>query len=188
MIRLFVALALPETVRLHLSMLNGGVPGARWIAPENHHITLRFIGSVENSVADDIDAALSTVSTPPLELSIQGVGYFGKANAARSLWAGIEQNDALNHLQAKIESALTRAGLAPEHRRFVPHVTLARLKRAPSGRVEQFVADHAGFRSAPIMIDHFTLFSSFLSSSGAIYLPEAEYFLQDQRTAFAYGC
>lgn len=188
MIRLFVALPLPESVRLHLSMLNGGVPGARWIPSENYHITLRFIGNVENHVADDIDAALSTISTAPFELSFSGVGYFGKASAARSLWAGIARNGALDHLQAKIEPALTRAGLAPEHRRFVPHVTLARLKRAPSGRVEQFVADHAGFRSAPITIDRFALFSSFLSSSGAIYTPEAEYFLEAQSRAIGYGC
>lgn len=175
MIRLFVALALPKTVQLQLSALTGGVPGARWLKPDNLHLTLRFIGEVENNVADDIDATLSSVSTMPFDLSLSGTGFFGKADFTRQIWAGVAPNDALIHLQTKIEAAIIRAGLPAEQRRFSPHVTLARLKRAPSVRVEQFVADHAGFRAGPITIDRFTLFSSFLSSSGAIHTPEVEY-------------
>ncbi len=158
-------------------MLGCGVPGARWVRPENMHLTLRFIGEVENGTADDVDAALGTVAAAPFDLSFAGVGHFGKPSAARILWAGVNPNDALDHLQAKVEAAVTRAGLPAEQRRFSPHITLARLKRAQSGRVEQFVAEHAGFRAAPITIDRFVLYSSFLSSSGAIYTLEAEYSL-----------
>ena len=175
MIRLFVALALPETLRLRLASLGGGVPDARWTAPDNLHLTLRFIGEVENGVADDLDAALGGIGASGFDLTLSGVGHFGKADAARILWAGVEPSEPLNHLQAKIEAAVVRAGLPAEQRRFSPHVTLARLKRAPGPRVEQFVADHDDFRAAPIEIDRFTLFSSFLSSSGAIHRPEAEY-------------
>ena len=175
MIRLFVALTLPESLRLRLSALGGGVPGARWVKPENLHLTLRFIGEVDTGMADDVDAALNEVDAPAFDVSFVGAGYFGKPDAARILWAGIEANDILHHLQAKVESALVRTGLQPEKRRFSPHVTLARLKQAPANRVEQFVADHAGFRAGPVPIDRFTLYSSFLSSSGAIYTPEADY-------------
>ncbi len=175
MIRLFVALALPEPLQFQLSSLDGGVPGARWVKPENRHLTLRFIGEVDRGVADDIDAALGGIEAPAFQLSISGVGHFGKPDAARILWAGVEPNGALDHLHSKVEAAAMRAGLPAEQRRFSPHVTLARLRRAPGNRVEQFVADHAGFRAAPITIDRMTLFSSFLSSSGAIYTPEAEY-------------
>ncbi len=175
MIRLFIALSIPESVQLRLSSLYGGVPNARWVKPENLHLTLRFIGEVENGAADDLDAALSGIVAPVFDLCISGVGHFGKADAARTLWAGIETNDALNQLQAKVESAVVRAGLPAAQRRFLPHITLARPKRSPANRVEQFVADHAGFHAGPIIIDHVTLYSSFLSSSGAIYRPEAEY-------------
>ena len=175
MIRLFVALALPQTIQLQLSTLTGGVPCARWVKPENLHSTLRFIGEVENSVADDIDATLTGLSAIPLDLSLSSVGFFGKADWSRQLWAGVTLSDALIHLQAKIEVAIVRAGLPAEQRRFSPHVALARLKRTPAVRVEQFVAENAGFRAGPIKIDRFTLFSSFLSSSGAIHTPEAEY-------------
>jgi 2'-5' RNA ligase len=175
MIRLFIALALPEPLRNQLASFNGGVPGARWLRPENMHLTLRFIGEVDKGVADDLDVALRGVEAPSFDLTLSGVGHFGKPDAARILWAGVEPNGALDHLHSKVETAATRAGLPADQRRFSPHVTLARLRHAPGNRVEQFVADHAGFRAAPITIDRVTLFSSFLSSSGAIHTPEAEY-------------
>jgi 2'-5' RNA ligase len=180
MIRLFVALALPQPLQLQLASLDGGVPGARWVKPEYRHLTLRFIGEVDRSIADDLDVVLGGIEAPSFELTLSGVGQFGKPDAARILWAGVEPNGALDHLQMKIEAAVARAGLPVEQRRFSPHVTLARLRRAPGNRIEQFVADHAGFRAEPITIDRFTLFSSFLSSSGAIYTPEAEYPLAGQ--------
>lgn len=178
MLRLFVGIALPEPIRLRLATLQGGVPDARWVKPENFHLTLRFVGEVDSGVADDLDAALGGVSAPAFDLALSGVGHFGKAEAARVLWAGVAPNPALDHLQSKVEAATIRAGLPAEQRRFSPHVTLARPKRAPGSRIEQFVADNAGFRTEPIPVDRFTLFSSFLSASGAIYTPEAEYPLQ----------
>lgn len=187
MIRLFVALTLPESLRMRLASLGGGVPGARWVKPENLHLTLRFIGEVDEGMAEDIDAALADVSASSFDLRLAGVGHFGKPEAARILWAGIETNDAVDRLRASIESALVRAGLPAEKRRFSPHVTLARLRGAPGNRVEQFVAENAGFRADPVAIDHFTLYSSFLSSSGAIYTPEAEYPLVGREEHAPYG-
>ncbi len=181
MIRLFVALAIPETLRPRLSMLCAGVPGARWVRPENYHLSLRFVGEVEHGVADDVDAALGMVSAAPFEIGLAGVGCFGKADAARLLWAGVEPSAGLNQLQAKVEAAVERAGLPAEQRRFSPHVTLGRPRRAPAVRVERFVADHGDFRAGLFAIDRFILYSSFLSSSGAIYTPEAEYRLEDYR-------
>jgi len=180
MIRLFVALALPETAQMRLASLDGGVPGARWVKPQHRHLTLRFIGEVDRGIADDLDIALGGIEAPSFELTLSGIGHFGKPDAARTLWAGVEPNGALDYLQSKVEAAAMRAGLPAEQRRFSPHVTLARLRHAPGNRVEQFVADHAGFRAPPITIDRFTLFSSFLSASGAIYTPEAEYPLAGQ--------
>ena len=139
-LRLFVAIDLPESVTDSLERICTGLPGARWIDPDQYHLTLRFIGEVENGVGDDLDAALAGISAPAFDLTLSGVGHFGKAAAARILWAGAEPNDALNHLQAKIETAVMHAGLPAEQRRFSPHVTLARLKRAPGKCVEQFVS------------------------------------------------
>jgi 2'-5' RNA ligase len=173
--RLFVALELPEQVRLRLQILSGGVPGAAWVRPESLHLTLRFIGEVDGGWGQDIDAALAGISAPGFDLGLAGVGCWESKGRANALWVGVDKNPALTHLQAKIESALVRLGLEPEPRKFAPHVTLARLKDAPVPRVGAFLSDHALFRLPPFSVEHFVLFSSFLSRSGAIYTPEATY-------------
>ncbi|HAA93264.1 MAG TPA: RNA 2',3'-cyclic phosphodiesterase [Rhodospirillaceae bacterium] len=178
MIRLFVGLALPEANCLRLASLGGGVPGARWIAPENMHVTLKFLGDVENGAAEDIDSALATVACHPVQLRLKGVGFFGQPRNARILWAGVEESETLIRLYAKIEAALEAIGIARETRNFAPHVTLARLKKSPAGRLESFVAEHGLFSDGPVEISSFALFSSYLASSGAIYTPEAIYPLE----------
>src|SRR3546814_8570820 len=95
MIRLFTALSLPDAVRSRLAMLQSGVPGARWIRPENLHVTLRFIGEVDQHVAADLDAELARTVAPGFDLSLDGVGHFGPARKPTSLWAGIGRSEAL---------------------------------------------------------------------------------------------
>src|SRR5262249_58011503 len=88
MIRLFTAIELPESVRLQLSLLQGGMPGARWVSSENMHLTLRFIGEVSEAVARDIDDMLADIREPSFSLALRGVGEFGR-NEGRALWAGV---------------------------------------------------------------------------------------------------
>lgn len=178
MIRLFAALPLPEHVRTRLQMLQSGIQGARWVKPENFHLTLRFIGGVEHGLADDIDTALAGVTIPQFSLSLSNVGFFGKTEKARILWAGVDNQPMLTRLQAKVEQSLQRVGLPPETHRFTPHVTLARLKNARPAHVTSFVEDNAAFKTSVFPIDRFVLYSSFLSQSGAIYTPEVEYRLE----------
>ena len=131
MIRLFVALALPAAIKAQLALLSGGIPGARWVPPENYHLTLRFIGEVESWRAEEVDEALANIRARPFMLSLRGLGLFEKAGRISSLWVGVEKTDQLGLLQAKVETALQRIGLEPERKRFAPHVTLARTDRAP---------------------------------------------------------
>jgi RNA 2',3'-cyclic 3'-phosphodiesterase len=176
MIRLFVALELPMSVRARLALLAGGVPGARWQRQDQMHLTLRFIGEVDEGVARDIDDALSTVRAPAFTLELSGVGDFGGRDP-HTLWAGVRANRALVHLQKKAESALVRVGLEAETRKYTPHVTLARLRNAPREKVAEFVAHHALFASGPIEVDSFALFSSHLGGDGAVYRVERKYAL-----------
>lgn len=176
--RLFVAIALPDLLRSRLSGLCSGLPGARWVAPENLHLTLRFIGEVEGHDAEDIDAALSAIRSPRFSLTLSGVGDFGDGRRLRSLWVGVEPDEKLERLQAKVEQAVQRAGQPPEKRKFKPHVTLARFNSHPGGRLERYYAEHALFRALPFEVTDFTLFSSYLSHEGAIYSPEALYPLE----------
>lgn len=171
MLRLFVGIALPPELKLRLSLICAGVPGARWVDAGNLHVTLRFIGEVDEATAGDIDAALARIRAAAFPLTLAGVGHFGE----RNLWAGVEHNAALLHLHDKVESALVRAGLPPEGRRYAPHVTLARLKGKADARLRSFLSEHALFRSDPFAVTHFSLVASLLTKSGAIYEDQADY-------------
>ncbi len=144
MIRLFVGLQLPEAVRERLAGLAHPLPRARWVARDNLHLTLRFIGAVDGAAAADIDDALARIAVPSFEITIAGDGQFDSRGRARALWAGVERSETLRALYGKIEQALKRAGQPPEGRRFSPHVTLARLRDVPLAKVAPFVASHAG--------------------------------------------
>ena len=173
--RLFVALDLPRSLRERLSWMAGGLPGARWVAPENYHVTLRFIGELPGWRAEEVDIALAGLRAPGFTLQLAGIGTHEKGGKVNALWAGVERNLQLDHLQTKIETALQRAGLERERRRFVPHVTLARLDSIPEAKVAAWVAGHNLFRSDPVPVEHFTLFSSRLGKEQAAYVPEVEY-------------
>jgi 2'-5' RNA ligase len=175
MIRLFVALALPAAIKTQLAMLAGGIPGARWLPPENYHLTLRFIGEVEHWRADEIDQALANIRARPFELSLRGVGTFEKGGRFSALWVGVEKTDQLSFLQAKVEAALQRIDLEPERKRFAPHVSLARIEKAAPEKVIGYVQAHNLFRAPPVEVEHFTLFSSRLGKEAAVYVPEVEY-------------
>lgn len=173
--RLFVAIPLPETIQIQLSMLQSGLQGARWISPENIHLTLRFIGEVRNDLASDIDMALDEIRAPAFDLELDGIGNFARGKHPHALWVAVGKSEPLLHLQAKIESALVRLGLDPEARKYTPHVTVARLKDVRKGRVEDWAAAHGAFRTPPFPVDRFALFSSHLKSEGALYIEEASY-------------
>src|SRR5690606_3249826 len=173
--RLFVALPIPETVRRQLGLICAGLPGARWMPPENLHITLRFLGELSGGAMDDVDAALSGISAPRFELNLAGVGHFGGGGRLRAVWAGVAREPALLHLRDKIESAVVRAGIEPERQKYLPHVTLTRPKGTPLPKLQEFLTIHALFRSAPWEVTHFSLYSSFLAHESAIYREERRY-------------
>jgi RNA 2',3'-cyclic 3'-phosphodiesterase len=177
MIRLFVALALPDAVAQPLLLLQAGVPGARWSAREQLHLTLRFIGEVDGRDGEAIDDALSQIRSPGFTLELKGVGEFG-GKMPRALWTGVREEEDVAHLQRKIETALQRIGLVAEERKYKPHVTLARLRAAPIGRVMDYLADHALYASAPFAVNAFILYSSHLAPGGSIYRAEKTYGLQ----------
>ncbi len=175
--RLFVAIDFPEAVRDRLATLAGGVPGARWVPSEQFHLTLRFIGEVDHGQLDDIVEALAGIEAREFPVRIKGVGHFPPRGAPRVLWAGIEDGDGPARLHGKIEAALARLGVAPDRRKFFPHVTLARLRDAPLGRVRDFLARHADFASEPVAVSAFHLYSSLLGAGGAVHRIEASYAL-----------
>jgi 2'-5' RNA ligase len=141
---------------------------------EQLHLTLRFIGEVDGRDAAAIDDALGQIHGPKFTLELKGVGEFG-GKTPRALWAGVANADDVVHLQRKIETALQRIGIDAEERKFKPHVTLARLRAAPAGRVMDYLADHALYASAPFQVNTFILYSSHMSPNGSLYRAERAY-------------
>jgi len=174
-VRLFVGVNLPDEIRHRLAALSAGVNGAKWVAPENFHITLRFIGEVDRHQAADLDGALADIRAPAFDLALREVGKFGSRGRLRALWAGLESSGALVHLHDKVERASVRAGIEPEQRKFKPHVTLARFKRTPDHAAAGFLEDHAGLASDDFFVDQFVLFESTLGNQGAHYTPLRSY-------------
>lgn len=173
--RLFVAIELPESVVTTLAETQCGVPGARWVTPDRMHCTLRFIGEVEATAASVVEDVLGFARARPFEVTVRGLGWFPERAPPRVLWAGIDPRDPLTALRRTVQSALNRAGIAREKQRFIPHVTLARLARAPLERVREWVLQHDAVTTEPFEVDRFVLFSSQLTPNGPIYRREAIY-------------
>ena len=177
MLRLFVGIEFPPELRLRLSLLQSGVAGAKWVDPGNFHLTLRFIGEIDEGTAADVDEALLRLKARPFSLQLAGVGVFG-GDKPRQLWVGAEREPALATLQSKIETALIRVGLPPEPRKFAPHVTLARLREPKRADIQQFLAAQAQFRAEPLRVDRFSLIASYPTKAGSVYEDQADYELQ----------
>jgi 2'-5' RNA ligase len=172
--RLFVALRLPPAIRQRLLALQDAVAGARWQDDEQLHLTIRYIGEVERPVAEDVAAALERLATPAIRLCLSRVGWFdgdGGARGGGALWAGVDPREPLAALHRKVDQACVRAGLAPERRSFVPHVTLARLprRRTDAAAIARWLGRHAALASEPFDATHLVLYESHLGTGGATY-------------------
>ncbi len=173
--RLFVALRPPAPVRDALTDLMEGLPGARWQDDEQLHLTLRFIGEVDARVADDVAVALAGVAHPPVAVALDRVGSFDTRGRVNAVWAGVRPRGALDHLHRKIDQALVRAGLEPERRAYLPHITLARFSRGDAVDPQAWIARHAGLASPPFTMRHFALYESHTGHAGATYEIVARY-------------
>jgi len=175
--RLFVAIDLPESIRQQLSSLCCGLPGARWVSPEQMHLTLRFIGDVDGRQLSLIREALAELPGVPFFLRLENIGFFPPRGNPRVVWVGIQKNEQLVQLRNRIESALVRTGLEPEGRKFSPHITLARLKNTPASRIGAYLVHNSFFATEKFPVNKFLLYSSVLNSKGAKHYIEEAYLL-----------
>lgn len=167
--RLFAAIALPESLKSRIALMQGGIPGARWVDRDNLHLTLAFIGEVDDETAERAAEALETVRAEPFPLTLQGCGLFSKGKHPESLWLGIEPSEELMHLQKSLCRALEMARAPLEARKFTPHVTLARLKRADEGQLAEFIAAHSLFTAPAFEVNGFFLYESLETKNGRVY-------------------
>jgi len=173
--RLFIAVDLPETIKENLESMSFGIPGAKWVSPEQLHLTVRFVGEVDGAMFRDIKNVLDEVSMASFSLQLKGVGYFPPRGAPRVLWIGLEKSGPLQLLRKKIDSALLRIRVEPEGRKFAPHITLARLRNSPVQKIANFLSGNGLFSQEPFQVEDFKLYSSILSPKGAYHKVERIY-------------
>lgn len=172
--RLFVAIRPAAPVRARLLGLAIGIPGARWQSNDQIHCTLRFIGEVDHHQAEDIAALLGHVRHPAMTLALGSVGTFERGDRIDTLWIGVQPREPLKTLHDKIDRVLRQAGIAPDPRAFVPHITLARFGRraSPPGDIASRIAPPP---AEPFAATAFDLCESHLGSEGAVYETVARY-------------
>jgi 2'-5' RNA ligase len=173
-VRLFAAISVPDEIAERLAPLQRDVFGARWRPREALHVTLRFFGDLREDVARDLDHELAQIRATPFEISLSGMGSFG-GREPDALWAGVAPSDPLKHLAKACERAARRAGLAPEPRKFTPHVTLAYCKGTTDRDAALFLAQHAEFVTAPFWVEQFALYSSWQTKATNSYVEEVVY-------------
>lgn len=175
--RLFVGIRPPVAIRDLLTATMSGAQGVRWQSDEQLHITLRYIGEVERPVAEDVAAMLGQMRAARFDLAVQGVGLFDRGSRhPTALWAGVRPHDAIADLHRKIDRTIVRAGLEPERRAYLPHITLARIS-GRSAVVLPWIAANARLRSETFAVTSFLLFESHLDREGARYEAVARYAL-----------
>ena len=172
--RLFTGVEIPPAVGQALAALRGGLPGARWIDTENYHLTLRFIGDVDDTAAQEVVSLLGRTPRARFELRLDGVTSFG-GKRPRAVVATVAPSLPLIEIQAEQERLMQRIGLEPEGRKYTPHVTLARLRDASSRDVAEYLAARGLFRAPPFEVSRYVLFSARASVGGGPYVVEAGY-------------
>ena len=163
--RLFTGVEIPPAVARSLAMMRGGLPGARWIDPENYHLTIK---------SGEIAGMLGRVHRQTFDLRLDGLTSFG-GRKPRAVVAALAPVAPLMELQAEHDRLLQRLGLEPEGRKYTPHVTLARLRDSSSRQVAEYLAARGHYRSSPFGISRFVLFSSRASVGGGPYVVEEAY-------------
>ncbi len=178
MIRLFVAIDMPLAIRSLLHEMARELQGVRPVPRDQLHLTLKFIGDVEEDRLPSLTKALAAVESPHFPLVLRGVGYFPPRGMPRIVWAGITPRVELSLLHSRVNGILAGVGVAGDSRSFVPHITLARLKSPNHHAVRHFLEKYQNFETDSFLIGNFQLYSSRLTSGGAIHSLEALYALE----------
>lgn len=155
-------------------MARVGMAGARWIEPDDFHITLRFFGDMGPSQARELAGFLAECVARPFDIRIEGLGCFGGGHP-KAIWAGVKADGALDELHRAHDRAARSAGLEPDPRRYTPHVTLARLRRVRPDTVARFLEAYGGFASGPFEASRAVLLSSTPGVGGGPYVIEDVY-------------
>ncbi|MEO0076828.1 MAG: RNA 2',3'-cyclic phosphodiesterase [candidate division WOR-3 bacterium] len=182
-IRAFIAVEIPQKVRTEICQLIDRFAqtgqSVKWVKPENLHITLLFLGDIDQNFLQQSIEQLTGIakSEKGFKMSLKNFGAFPSQRMPRVVWIGVDQGaQALIDLQAKIEAAFTTIGYKPEERKFHPHLTIGRVRERMSNAEQVF---NTRYQSEVFTINSLVLFKSTLTPQGPIYEKIKEfYFLE----------
>jgi 2'-5' RNA ligase len=180
-VRSFVAIELPEELRLALNTLQTRLkshnqPFVKWVDPYGVHLTLKFLGNIAVGRIDEIIGAMREAAEgiPVFQLKIKGLGVFPNLKRVQVAWVGLNgEINMLSQLQQRIETGLSRFGFARESRPFAPHLTLARVRDRASAEERQafgqLIASTVLEADYSFEVAAISLIKSQLTREGAIY-------------------
>lgn len=178
--RLFVSIPLPGYAQDRLARLREKQSGFRWVPREQIHLTLRFIGEVDEALEGRICESLGQIVVEPFILPIQEVATFPVRGHPNVVFVGVARgHPRLFQLQHRVEQRLVQLGIEPERRAYRPHITLARTTKAAPETVYRYVKKYRDFEAPPIRVDRFSLYSSELREEGALHHEEATWHLAE---------
>ncbi|MDD2309712.1 MAG: RNA 2',3'-cyclic phosphodiesterase [Desulfuromonadaceae bacterium] len=173
--RLFIAIKIPDNIKMAIGSLRVDIPGARWVPAEQIHLTLAFLGEVKEVVAGGVTEELGRIQLPEFILHFSGTGCFPDRHRPRVLWIGVQPHPHLQALAAMVRTAVLACDIPQEERPFSPHITLVRLKPAPSREFDAFLDRNKNLTFPPFRVREFTLFQSILTQQGALHIPVRNY-------------
>lgn len=173
--RLFIAIEIPDDLKKMIGRLRVEIPGARWMEAEQIHLTLAFLGEVEEASVELLTEELGCIKLPEFCLHFSWVGCFPGRHRPRVLWVGLEPQPRLQTLAAMIREAVRVCGIPQEERPFSPHITLARLKLPHPREADAFLDQPHKQKLPPFRVREFTLFQSRLTAQGAVHIPVRNY-------------
>lgn len=163
MSRYFLAIPIPDDITKSLVGLQNGIEEAQWARPEKLHITLRFLGQIEEETAKKLQNSLKSLEHKKFEISLSSVGMFLENFQPAFLWAGVDGADFVKELKKKIDDNLKHYALPPENNadlEYVPHVTLAKIADPHKAEVVQFLEANKTYKSASFLVESFLLIRS----------------------------
>jgi 2'-5' RNA ligase len=181
-LRLFIAIELPYDIKKELAALRVDIPGARWVPNDQIHLTLAFLGEVEETGIGRLTEELACIQPPEFQLRFNGTGCFHDRRRPRVLWLGLEPEPRLEHLAARVRESVIACGVPQEERPFSPHITLARLKVPASREADAFLDQNKKLRLPKLRVREFILFQSRLTPQGSVHIPIRSFPLAAERT------
>lgn len=178
MVRLFVAIDLPDQIRTDLHKLALHIGKVKPVKRKQLHLTLKFIGSLPAEDSRILQKQLQAIFHQSFNLQIQSVGKFPQKGSPKVIWAGFKRSPELMSLNTKLELLIDTTAVTDQSN-FIPHVTLTRIKRtSQAGTIQQFLQKYQSYSLSPFPVTDFTLYASTLTPEGAIHAPLGKYRLR----------